>query len=261
MARLPAPSTVLALLLVVALPLAACTGDDDGEASTGAQAEASLAAGDAAGQGSDGGPGSGVTVSGAGVASGEPDVVRITIGVEVERDEVQPALDAANQRTEGVIDALDEAGIGSDDRQTRDFAIHPRHDRDGGISGYAVRNLVEATIRDLDAIGPIVQSVADAAGDEVRIHGLRYDLEEDDSLVTAAREAAVQDARDKAEQYAELADRQLGELIALEDQTSSSPRQATFQEDAADEAAESGVPIEPGEQDVTVRVRARWTFD
>ena len=226
--------------------------DAPGVASPDASASAPPATGDGTAP-------AGVTVTGAGVASGEPDVVRLTVGVQVERDDAQQALDAANEVTERVIATLDDAGIGADDRQTRDFGIHPRHERDGDVRGYAVRNLVEATIRDVDTVGSVLQAVVDAGGDEVRMHGLRFDLEADAELLASAREAAVEDAREEAEHYAQLAGRELGELVAIEDRTHSSPR-AAAPDEALDAAAESGVPIEPGEQDVTVRVVTRWAL-
>lgn len=205
----------------------------------------------------------GITVVGSGVAAGEPDVVRIVIGVEIERDEVQPALDEANAATAEVLAVLDEEGIAEEDRQTRDFSVHPVHRRqDEGreqIDGYAVRNLVEVTVRDVDRVGAIVQAAAQAAGDAARIHGVRFDLENDGEQLTAARQAALADARDKAEQYARLMEAELGEPVAIEERSTSTPRAATMMDEAADAAARP-VPIETGEQEVTVHVVVRWSI-
>lgn len=237
--------------------------EEGGDAAPGAGTDAvrPLAAGSGAGAANDGAAPAGLTVTGSGVASGEPDVVRLTAGVEVERDDVEEALDAANAATEEVLDALEASGVGAEDRQTRDFAIHPRMDREGGIEGYAVRNLVEATIRDVGSVGTVVRDTSEAAGDDVRIQGLRFDLEQDTAMLEAARAAAIEDARQRAEHYAELADRTLGDLVALEDRTTASPRAAVEQDVAAEEGADAGVPIEPGEQHVTVHVQARWELD
>lgn len=202
----------------------------------------------------------GITVSGAGEATGEPDVVRLTVGVEVERGSVEDALEDANAATQRVLAALGEAGIPEEDRQTRDFVIHPARDRDGEVRGYAVRNLVEATVRDVDAVGQVLADAAEAGGDDARVQGLRFELEDDGEQLRAARQAALDDAREKAGQYAEMAGVTLGELVGITDQTVRSPRPAT--PDAAREApAAQPVPVEPGHERVVVQVVTRWTLE
>lgn len=218
----------------------------------------SMAAGDA------GGVPAGITVSGAGQASGTPDVVRVTVGVTVVRETVDAALDAANAATERVIAVLDDAGIPDEDRQTREFSINPEYGGDGPdgprITGYSVSNLVEAKIRDVDAVGGILTDVANAGGNDTQIRGVSFALEDDGAQVTAARQAAFADARARAEQYAELAGVSLGGLIGITDTDVSSPQPVeAFAAEAA--RADVAVPIEPGSQQVTVRVTVRWALD
>lgn len=251
---------ITSLLAGLALTLAACSPSGE-EAATpqGATAAAAGNIGPAAGAVVDG-----ITVAGAGQATGQPDVARVTVGVQVERDDAQAAIDDANTRTEQVLATLDDAGIAPEDRQTRDFSIRPAHREGPGgqpvIRGYVVRNLVEATVRDVDRVGEVLQAAAEAGGDDARVQGVRFDLEDDGDQLAAAREAALEDARAKAEQYAELAGASLGELVAIEDQTTGSPREAA-PVPTAGEAAQARVPIEPGAQDVTVRVVTRWTLE
>lgn len=248
--------TALAVSAATLLLATACTGTGAGEG-TGADATGVAAAGTA-------GPGGaamdGVTVTGAGEATGEPDVLSATVGVEVERDDVQQALDDANAATEQVLAALDDAGVAEQDRQTRDFAVRPAFGPEGQEGGYTVVNLVEATVRDVDRVGEVLEAAVAAGGDDARVQGVRFDLEDDRDQLAAAREAAVADARASAEQYAELAGVELGELLAIDDRSVSSPRRAGGEEMAMDDAAASPVPIEPGERAVVVQVTARWSL-
>lgn len=217
------------------------------------------------GAGGEAGVAPGVTVSGSGQASGTPDVVRVTVGVSVVRDTVDEALDAANASTERVLAALDDAGVAAEDRQTRDFSIFPQYggetsDGSPRITGFTVSNLVEAKIRDVDRVGGILTAVADAGGDDTRIQGVRFALEDDSEQVAAARRAAFADARARAEQYAELAGVSLGGLIGITDVSVSSPRSVDeFAAEAA--AADAAVPIEPGTQQVVVTVTVRWALE
>lgn len=248
-----------------ALLLAACTTggdvDDEAGATTGPSAELATSPAPPVEQGA---ATDGVTVTGSGVATGEPDVVRVTVGVEVEREDVQEALDDANAATADVLAALDDEDVADEHRQTRDFAVHPVQQDDGQgqieLAGYGVRNLVEATVHDVDRVGAIVQAAAEAAGDDARVQGVRFDLDDDGEQLLAAREAALADARDRAAQYAEMLGVELGEPVAIEERTLGAPRQAEMADDAQLDAAE-GVPVEPGEQDVTVQVTARWSFE
>ncbi len=277
---------VIITLLALALALASCssaategeaaaTGDGDSAAEPAVEvAPQAVGADDAIASsgevaavtaGETSGVSSGITVGGAGQASGAPDVVRVTVGVRVVRQTVDEALDAANAATERVLSTLDDTGIAAEDRQTRDFSIFPEYggeSRDGPprITGYAVSNLVEVKVREIDRVGAILTAIADAGGDDIQIQGVSFALEDDGEQIAAARRAAFADARDRAEQYADLAGVSLGGLIGITDVTVSSPRPVeTLGAEAA--TADVAVPIEPGTQQVTVRVNVRWALE
>ena len=278
------PRTIV-IITLLAVALAGCSGadvsDDQGATNDGdpaGKAAVSVPQQDVAAVGADvgaggvatvttgetGGVAAGITVSGAGQASGTPDVVRVTVGVRVVRESVDEALDAANTATERVLAALDDAGIPAEDRQTRDFSIVPEYGGESPngapqIVGYAVSNLIEVRIREIDRVGAILTAVADAGGDDARIQGVSFALENDGEQVAAARQAAFADARTRAEQYADLAGVSLGGLIGITDMTVSSPRSAEALGAAA--TAEDAVPIEPGTQQVTVSVTVRWALE
>jgi hypothetical protein len=247
---------------VLALGAVACSSDPSAANAGATTPDVALAASVDEG----GSVGAGLTVSGSGEASGMPDVVRVTVGVEVERSTVQEALNEANAATDQVLRTLDGAGIPEEDRQTREFSIYPVHEESpqgGGtqVRGYTVVNLVEATVRDIERVGEVLQAVADAGGDNIRIQDVRFDLEDDGEQLAAARRAAFEDARATAEQYAQLAGGDLGALIGIEDVTVTTPRSAELRQAADAAIAEMDVPIEPGEQQVVVRIVARWALN
>jgi uncharacterized protein YggE len=208
----------------------------------------------------------GVTVTGQGRATGVPDTLRATLGVEVVRDDVQTALRDANEAAADVIAALREQGIAEEDIRTTEFTVRPRRGREPGpggervVEGYVVRNLVEATIRDVDQAGAVLGEVVEAGGDAARVEHVRFALEDDAAQLEAARRAAFEDARAKAEQYAELAGRSLGALVSLtEVGVPGGPPPPVA---VPDEAAGAGsVPVEPGRQEVDVRIQATWELD
>jgi uncharacterized protein YggE len=208
-----------------------------------------------------------VTVEGVGRVSGEPDTLRVTLGVSVTRPSVDEALTVANERADAVLAGLREAGVAEKDIQTRDFALQPeyrhREDEPPQITGYTVRNLVEAKVRELARAGEVLTAAVEAGGDAARVESVGFFLEDNAELLRQAREAAFADARAKAEQYAELADRRLGALLSISETTNEAPPPVPFDAAAADEAARAAapVPIEAGQSEVSVHVTAVWALE
>jgi len=204
----------------------------------------------------------GITVSGDGRVSGTPDVLRVTVGVSVTRDNVQAALDAANQAAEGLMATLREQGVAPTDIQTRDFAVQPEFQYPEGarpmITGYTVRNTLEVKLRDLPRIGEVLDAAVRAGGDAARVEGVAFALEDNVALLEQARDAAFAQARAKAEQYARLADRPLGALLSVSEVSTPLPPVVPFDEVARAESAP--IPIAPGQQEVTVTVTAVWAL-
>lgn len=249
------------LLLVVAVLAAGCTATTAQTPLTARSASNSNAANNSTANNTGGyvvAASDGITVSGTGRISGRPDVLRATIGVEAVRPTVEEALEAANQGAAQVLEALRSAGVADEDLQTRDLSVYPRYDNMGTqVTGYAVRNLVEAAIRDLDGAGELLGEVIRTGGDDARLEQVTFDLEDNAALLDDARERAFAEARRKAEQYAGLAGGSLGRLVRVEETTGSPPMPLPFQENAAGGDAAS-MPIAPGAQEVSVQVLATW---
>jgi uncharacterized protein YggE len=206
------------------------------------------------------GTSAGVAVGGVGTATGTPDVLRFTVGVEVTADRVDDALSGADDAARRVIAALDAADVPGEDVQTSNVSVHPRYGDEGErITGYTGRHDLSVTLRDIGAAGAVIASVADAGGDAARIEGISYALEDDAAAQEEARAAAFADARRRAEQYAELVGRELGEVLEVRENVSM-PAPLPY---AADEAAASGggrLALEPGSTAVTVTAEVRWSL-
>ena len=255
------PRQLVLVLIATALVVAGCQGADDTSApqsATAAQGARPAAAGEPAA-----GAPEGITVIGHGRVTGQPDTVTATVGVHVVRPNVDQAFDDAAAAADRVLTALQENGVAEDDIQTRDFSVQPRRkhrpNKPPTVTGYVVRNLVEAKIRDIDRTGEILAAVTDAAGDDVRVQGVTFALEENDAQLRAARDDAFEDARQKAEHYAELAGTELGALISVTEVSTQRPTPERFSAGAAADQAVAA-PIMPGEQEVGVRLQARWAL-
>ncbi|MGI8574614.1 MAG: SIMPL domain-containing protein [Egibacteraceae bacterium] len=253
----------LIVALGVVVVLGACSAEEapDAAGTDGSAQRAVLAQVEAVAP--DDGSTEGITVVGTGRVSGVPDTLRVTVGVAVQRPEIQQALDAANSAATDLLAALADAGIDETDVATAEFSVQPRYEEqepgenDPVVRGYEVRNLVDVTVRDLDRAGEVLGTAVEAAGDAARVQGVRFDLEDNGALLQSARERAFAEARAKAEQYAQLAGRELGSLISLREQAASAPQAEEFAARMADEAA---VPLQPGSEEVSVSLVAVWAL-
>lgn len=241
------PAATAALVLVAAVALAACT--DGRGPSPGA-----------AGQPEDGeATGEGVTVEAVGTVAGTPDVLTADVGVEVAADDVDTAYAEGNEAAAAVRDALMDAGVDRGDVQTAQLSLRPRRHRPDDDAGeYVARTSLRVTLRDLDTAGATLDAAVAAADGHATLGSLGFGLDDDSALAADAREDAFAQARTKAEQYAELAGQSLGELVAMAE--ADDPGRPIPAPAAALEADDSAA-IEPGEEEVRVRVRATWALE
>ena len=123
-----------------------------------------------------------------------------------------------------------------------------------------MREDLRVTVRDLKTAGATISAAVAAGGDAARLSGVVFALEEDDALRTAARDEAYAEARAKAEQYARLSGRRLGDVVSIEEDVRQTPSTRTCRRPTTPPAARSAVPIEAGSTEVRVTVQVRWAL-
>ena len=237
---------VLALsLLAPTLLVAAACGEGDTTVITGDQQQ------------------SGIAVEGLGEVEATPDTGFLTIGVSVDATTVAEAREGAATAADAVIQAAKARGVDDRDIKTINFAIYPRYDYTSGreprLIGYTVANDVVIKIRQVDDVGAVLDDAVAAGGDAVRVQGIRFDIEDNARLLEQAREVAMRDARQKAEQLARLGGVTLGAPISIAEIQSTAPPPELSGDDARLQPGFQ-TPIEPGTARVTVRLSVRWAI-
>jgi len=128
------------------------------------------------------------------------------------------------------------------------------------VTGYEVTNTVEVKIRDIDNVGAIIDAVAEAGGDLTRINYLTFSVEDPSEYYEEIRAEAMADAKDKAEQLADLAGVKLGQPTYISEGSVSPP---VIYRDAGmviPAPAESTTPISPGEIELTLNVQVAYAI-
>ncbi len=190
-----------------------------------------------------------VTVTATGEARGTPDVADLVLGVSGRAGSAAEVMSRIADRAQKVIDSLRDGGVSDDDIQTADLSVQPVYDDHGTVTGYEASNTVSVRIHDLTKAGAIVDDAAAQAGDDIRVEGITFSIDDDSALLAAARTKATKRARAHAEQLASGADVEVGEVRSIREATSNMP--LAYAADAAAKAAST--PVVPGSQTISVR--------
>ncbi|MFI6789382.1 SIMPL domain-containing protein [Nonomuraea sp. NPDC050383] len=185
-----------------------------------------------------------LTVVGRGTVQAPPDVMRLSVGVEVRRDRAAAAFSAAKATRARLAAAVQGAGISVNDLRTENLTLGAEYKDGAQVVGYRASQGVEVLLRDLSRADAVIDAVA-AVGDEVQINGVTFEISKGETLVQQARAAAYRDALAKARQLAALAGRHVGRVVRMDEQAEAPTRQY---------AMADGAFVSPGESSVSVIV-------
>ena len=202
-----------------------------------------------------------LNVTGIGTVNLSPDIAYVTLGVRTEDSDAAQAVADNNKRSTDLTEALEDFGIAPEDIQTSNFNIYSWEDynefSENGAPGtiYSVENNVHVTLRDVDTFGELLSAAVDAGANN--IWGVQFDVEDRSAAVSLSRELAVDNANAQAQELADLADVELGEILTISTQGGGFPAPSYTQgggDDAVafDEAL--SVPVSPGQLTITTQI-------
>jgi uncharacterized protein YggE len=197
-----------------------------------------------------------VTVVGEGKVRGTPDTVTVSAAIESIAPDASSALDQTNQRMSAVTDAVANQGIDRKDISTTGITLAPQYGDNSVIVGYQASNSIEVKVRKLDAASPAILAIQNAGGNATRINSVNLSIEDDSQLVKDARAGAFNDAKNRAEQYAQLSGLDLGKVSSITEAGANVPPPTPMPR--FDATAAAGVPISPGQQTVGFSVTVVW---
>ncbi|HEV7275184.1 MAG TPA: SIMPL domain-containing protein [Devosiaceae bacterium] len=212
-----------------------------------------------------------IAIEGRGEVMAAPDTALITSGVTTQGPTAREALDANSAAMTELLQTLKEAGIESRDIQTSGFSVHPNYvytdarDENGytlppKIDGYQVSNTVTVRVRQLDALGAVLDQAVTVGANT--INGISFSVADPAALLDEARSKAFEDARRRATLYAELAEVELGNIHRIEEsQLQGGPQPYQMQTAMYDRAEAASVPVEAGELTFPVTVTVTWELE
>jgi len=152
-----------------------------------------------------------------------------------------------------VIETLGANDVAKGDIQTNQLSLFPQWERrntTAQIIGYQAQNQVSITVRDLTALGTLLDLLSRAGANNIQ--SISFDIMDATAAKNQARELAIADARARAALYATAANVPLGKVLSISETGARIP-QAMAMGRAQMEMAAS-VPIEQGSMTINAQI-------
>ncbi len=202
-----------------------------------------------------------ITVTGIGRVSVRPDIADLQLGVTITEKTVDAARSASAKAQNGILAKLKALGIEGRDLQTSIVSVNPQYDYSEQsapprLVGYQFTNLVAATIRDIDKVGDAIDGALGAGA--TSIDQISFRVDDQSAAEAKAREAAVADARSRADTLAAGAGVVITGVAAIAEGGGGPIPYPHHMERMAFAAKDAGTPIEAGMNEVTATVTVTY---
>jgi uncharacterized protein YggE len=210
----------------------------------------------------------GISVTGEGKVTVTPDIVNINMGVQSTEASVSDALKKTSDAMAKIMDALKANNIADKDIQTQQFNVYPQYSYDQtngnqSITGYNVNNTVNVKLRDINHVGALIDAVVTAGGNLTVISNVNFTVEDPTKYYDDARQKAVADAAQKAQDIANSYGVALGKpILVVETSVSQNPYNNYYNVSAGPSvnSSDSGNSFNAGSTDIILDVQASYAI-
>lgn len=230
-----------------------------------------------------------IFVTGEGEITAKPDRMRLNLGVEARAEKLEEAMADNVKRMTSLREALLRLGVAEKDLKTGQFSVSQVREpisirttetpsapsgelatssrvEERWVERYLVSNTLEVIYPDLTRAGDLISAAVQAGANNS--WGLQFEVTDPEPLQDQAREAAIANARKRAEQIAQAAGVKVGRVLSINEGNSSgvqpyiNPTRGMRLESAAFAADSSAaMPIEAGETKVRQFVQVAFAIE
>jgi hypothetical protein len=200
----------------------------------------------------------GLTVVGTGIVEASPDIVYLTLGVDLKSDNAATVVSDASAKMDSVLTALKAAGIAEEDIHTSSYNLwveqryDPQTGQATGVIDYHITHYVRVTLRDMDKVGTVLSAAVEAGANS--ISEVSFSVADPDRLATEARKKALEDAQKRAQEMAGTLGLTLGKVVSVSESGGYTP--VAYSLDGRGGAMEyaAAVPLPAGSFSVSISV-------
>ena len=159
-------------------------------------------------------------VTGEGIAAAVPDIAQINLGIKVESPSATQAQQEANTIINNISENLQSLGIEKENIKTVRYNVYPKRkyvDGESKIEGYQVNVNLSVEVDDLEKINQVIDTASSLGANQIGQLNLTISGDEKEKLLQEAREEAVKNAKQQAEDLASTADVKLGKIVNIEE--------------------------------------------
>jgi uncharacterized protein YggE len=194
-----------------------------------------------------------ITVTGNGQVEGTPDAATFSVGVSTTASSAVNALDRNNAQVAGLESSLETDGVLVKDIQTSWLNLSANTNSAGDVTGFTADHELSVTMQNLSNLGMALDDAVHATGNGVTLDGISFSISNQSALLASARAQAMLSANTEASQVAAGAGLSLGPIVKVTDQENAG-QQVFFAPVAAAGTGASSVPVQPGQQQISVGV-------
>jgi uncharacterized protein YggE len=190
-----------------------------------------------------------VTVTGEAKSRQKNQIAKFNAGVDSVKDKKEEAVKEVNEKVAALIEAAKKFGIEEGDIQTQNLSIYQNEEQywEGGSQKsrkgqWRVSNSVEITLRDV-AKGADLADLLTSSGAN-NVYGPNFQFDDTSKAEKELFDAAMKDAKEKAELIAKSSGRKLGKVMVVNEGSGGPVFGVMNMKEGAGGAG--GAPIEPG---------------
>lgn len=203
-----------------------------------------------------------LTVTGSASIQLKADAATLNLGVQTAAKEAGEAIRQNAAAMQSLIDALKAAGVAEADLQTAQYSLNAYEQGEYesfGLGGrnYRVSNTLLVTVRDVAAVGSLIDTAVAAGANQV--YGISFQSAAAAEAAQQVVKDAVQNAKARAELLASAAGQKLGRLMSISENGASYPMYRTYAAASAD--SNTATPILSGDMTVSASVTLVYALE
>lgn len=198
-----------------------------------------------------------LTLNVEGRATRTPDIAEVSGGVVTSAPTAAAAMAENAAKMNAVVNAVRKAGIADRDIQTAGLNLAPQYRYDNNqppvLTGYQATNTVNLRIRKIADTGKLLDALVGVGANQ--INGPTFRVDDSESALDEARQAAVKTAQARAELYARATGLHVRRIVTLSESGGFEPGPRPMMMKAmAMDAAAAPTPVAPGEVSLNINL-------